>query len=268
MQPAEADPDDQPIWNTDPDVDKFVCFMASRGPRTLFRVFSHLPSNPRCRICNAPFKGFGRVLKTTGFGPSRKNPNLCNRCFELSPLGGAEMEVGILFADVRGFTTLSESIAPREATRLLNRFYEAASDVLCHRLALIDKLAGDEVMALFLPAFVGRDYRESMVESAEAILRAIGYGSDDGPWLQIGVGLDAGTAFVGNVGTGDVKDFTAIGDVVNTAARLQSHAGGGEIVMGESVYQAVRRRYPAAPAAALELKGKSAPYQVRRVGIK
>jgi adenylate cyclase len=234
--------------------------------RRLRRLMKHLPSSPRCKLCEAPFGGLGgKVLSLTSFGPSRKNPNLCNTCFEKAPPGGAEGEIGILSADVRGFTTLAETITPGEATLLLNRFYAVATDALVPRNAIVDKLVGDEVMGLFIPPLLGDDLLEQMVEAAEELLRGVGYGGDDEPWLPVGVGLAFGNAFVGNVGHGEVKDFTAVGDVVNTAARLQSQAAPGTIVMSEVVYRAVEDRFAAAEPLELELRGKSAPVRAYSV---
>lgn len=237
--------------------------------RRLRRVMRRLPSNPRCKLCEAPFGGVtGKILGLTSFGPSRKNPNLCKTCFEDAPTGGAEGEIGVLFADVRGFTTLAETITPGKSALLLNRFYAAAMDALIERDAIIDKLVGDEVMALFLPPIVGDDHIERMVDAAEALLHGVGFGTENGSWLDVGVGLAFGTAFIGNVGQGPVKDFTAVGDVVNIASRLQGEAAAGTIVMSDVVYDAVRERYPDAAAIRLELKGKSEPVQayVVRVG--
>lgn len=232
----------------------------------LRRVFRSLPSAPRCGMCLAPFRGVGgKIMRVTGFGPSRKNPRFCNRCFEEAPHGGAEVDTGILFADMRGYTSFSEGRAPEEVTQLLNRFYGVATEALASRDAVIDKLVGDQVMALFVPGFAGRDYRAKLVDSADAMLRAVGYGTKDGAWLPLGVGIDCGNAWVGNVGSGDVKDFTAIGDVVNTAARLQGEAGPGQIVMSEHVYEQAAGRYPGARAVELELKGKSEPVRARVV---
>lgn len=146
----------------------------------------------------------------------------------------------------------------------MNRFYAAAIHVLAHHDAIIDKLVGDEVMALFIRGFAGDSYIHKMAGSAEALLRDLGYGSCD-PWLPVGVGLDYGRAFVGNVGTADVKDFAALGDVVNTASRLQAEAKPGQIVMSERAYQEVAGRYPQASAVEFTLKGKSEPVAARVV---
>jgi adenylate cyclase len=236
--------------------------------RALRRVFRSLPSSPRCGMCLSPFRGIGgKVLGVTGFGPSRKNPRFCNRCFEEAPHGGAEVDTGILFADIRGYTAFSESHSPEEVRQLLNRFYIVATDALASRNAVIDKLVGDQVMALFVPGFAGQDYIGRMIESAETLLRGVGYGQSGEPWLQLGVGLDQGNAFVGNVGAGDVKDFTAIGDVVNTASRLQAEAQPGQIVMSEHVYEQAAERYPNARAVELQLKGRNEPVRARVIDV-
>lgn len=238
--------------------------------QTMRRLFRLLPSSPRCGMCMAPFKGFGSIiLKPLPFTtPSRKNPTWCKQCFESAPLGGAEVPTAVLFADIRGFTSHAEALAPEEVARQLNRFYKVAADVLAGHAAVIDKLVGDEVMALWVPGFAGKDYVSRAVDGAEALLRAVGFGGEGESWLPLGLGLDAGTAFVGNVGSGSVKDFTALGDVVNTASRLQGRAKPGEIVMSEAVYAAVADRYPHAQPTTVELKGKSEPVAVRVVDVR
>jgi adenylate cyclase len=230
--------------------------MNNHMPRMFVAVVRRLPSEPRCRLCRAPFGGTGgRIMRRVGFGPSRKNPTLCNTCFEKAPMGGVEMEVGILFADVRGFTSLAEAMTPDEVAGVLNRFYSVAAEVL-GRSAVIDKLVGDEVMALYLPRLFTDRCEDDMLRDASELLAAVGYGTSDGPWLRLGVGLDVGRAFVGNVGSGEVKDFTAIGDVVNTAARLQAEAEAGQIVLSDRVFERLSTPPASARAVSLELKGK------------
>lgn len=234
--------------------------------RMFVRLMRHLPSDPRCAICRAPYGGVGgRVMGRLGFAPSRKNPRLCSECFEKAPIGGHEMDVGILFADVRGFTSLAERQAPDAVATLLNRFYATSVDVLCEH-AIIDKLVGDQVMALYLPRVFPGEPAHHMIADAQALLEAAGYGAER-PWVELGVGLDFGTAYVGNVGAGDVKDFTAIGDVVNTAARLQAAAASGEIVMSSRMHERAGEHASGAEQRELVLKGKSEPEiaMVRRV---
>lgn len=230
------------------------------------RLFHALPANPRCGVCSAPFAGLGsRLVGPFGYQPSRKNPQLCATCVELSPPGGMTMEIGVFFADVRGFTTLSEATDPQQLSVLLSGFYASAEDVLFPD-ALIDKLIGDEVMALYIPRF-GRfdDPARIMLDHALELLRKVGYGSAGGPPLDVGIGLDIGDAFVGNIGKRSLSDFTAVGDVVNTASRLQGEAGGGEIVLSGRV--ADRLDEVPGERVALDVKGKGEPVTAYRVRV-
>jgi adenylate cyclase len=231
------------------------------------RVMRRLPSDPRCAVCGAPYGGVGgRIMGRVGFAPSRKNPRLCSMCFERAPMGGVEMEVGILFADVRGFTSMAAQSKPDVVVALMNRFYAAAVEVVCEH-AIIDKLVGDQVMALYLPRVFSDAPARHMLTDARELLVAVGYATGR-PWVQIGIGLDFGTAYVGNVGVGEVKDFTAIGDVVNTAARLQAAAASGEIVISGRVKLLAEDLAVSAAHRQLRLKGKCEPELafVERVG--
>ncbi len=228
-----------------------------RWARRLFRM---VPSAPRCGMCLAPFAGVGGpAFRLAGFAPSRKNPRYCSECFERAPHGGAEVDAGILFADMRGYTSFSESRKPEVVAAHLNPFYRVATSVLAGRGAIIDKLAGDEVMAIFVAGLAGQTYVEQMTDAADDLLRGVGYGAGGQAWFPLGIGLDCGLAFVGNIGSGDVKDFTAIGDVVNTAARLQATAAPGEIVMSDAVHAAAVRHGGDERCVNLELRGKTTP---------
>ena len=236
----------------------------SPSARAIQRVWRSLPSSPRCGMCGAPFAGVGRwIVKPLGYKPSRKNPHICATCVELSPPGGATMQAGIFFADVRGFTASSEHADPRAVSEVLRRFYGCAEDVLFPE-AIIDKLIGDEVMAIYVePMLPGVDIPTLMVDHAHRLLDAVGYSSDGGPFVEVGIGLDYGEAFVGNIGDRSVFDFTAVGDVVNTAARLQGEALAGQIVVSDRV--AAGMDAVEGQRVSLELKGKSEPQVAYRI---
>jgi adenylate cyclase len=169
--------------------------------------------------------------------------------------------MSVLFADVRGYTGIAEELSSVEATALLQRFYEAASRALLSHEAVLGQIAGDEVMAFFVPGLAGDGYRRKAVAGARALLEAVGYGTQEGEWLTVGVGICSGEQFVGNVGGGGFKDFTALGDVTNTAARLQAMAEGGEIGLCQVTYEAVADEYFDAEGRAVQLKGKRTPVQ-------
>jgi adenylate cyclase len=168
----------------------------------------------------------------------------------------------VLFADVRGYTSITEGLAPLEVTALMNRFYETASAALLRHDALLGQVEGDNVMALFLPGFAGPEYRRRALEAGLGLLAAVGAGSELG--FEVGVGIASGEQFVGNVGGGGYKDFTALGDVTNTAARLTAQAAAGELVASaETVEQAGIE--VDSERILLELKGKGTPVPAYRI---
>ena len=251
VTPEEIPPEVEALWRE----------MLTHGHRTRMAI---LPGSPRCTVCRIPVGGFGgTMLRPLGRKASRKNPNLCNLCDEVLPQGEADVEIAVLFADVRGSTALGERMRASAFAALLNRFYRVAMDALLAHGAIIDNMIGDEVMALFIPAISGTEYRRAPVHAAEGLLRGVGYGSKGEPWLPLGIGVHAGSAYVGKVGTADVNDFTALGDTVNSAARLQGEAKAGEIVMSEGVYQEVAQRYPDLERRTVSLEGKEETFAVR-----
>lgn len=234
--------------------------------RIMHRIFRYLPGPPRCKICHNPFGGTGgKLVGLFGFRPSRKNPNLCVACCDMVPRGGAEVDVAILFADVRGSTGLGETLSPGDYAALLNRFYHTATETLIRYDAIIDKLIGDEVMALFLRGVCGPGYHRRAVEAASALLKGLGYGGAEKPWLEIGGSVHSGVAYVGNVG-GEVVDFTALGDTVNTAARLAASAGAGEVLLSEPVRSHVADSLPGLERRTLSLRGKELPVEAWVLG--
>jgi len=233
-------------------------------------LYGKLPSNPRCVNCHRPFAGIGGIILRSlqGLEKSDKNPRYCSDChaFTYQFPGGAEIELSMLFVDVRGSTTIAEKMDTLEFSRLMNRFYEAAINVLVQADAFIDKLVGDEVTALFVPGFAGEEHARRAVEAGQKLLRVTGHGDRGGPWVPVGVGIHTGTAWMGSIvgASGAAADFTALGDNVNIAARLASQAAQGEVIASETTLDAAGIETVGLEKRELELKGKS---ELVRVGV-
>lgn len=231
------------------------------------RIYYALPSAPRCKFCNAPFGGLGGVLVRTVYGtrPSSMNPHMCNSCdiFAVKHHGGAEVTLSMLFADIRGSTSLAESMSPVEFGRLIDRFYKVGTGVLVENDAAVDKLAGDQVSGYFLPGFAGPQHAHAAIRASQDLLRATGHADPGGPWVQVGVGVHTGTAYYGAVGqSGGMVDITALGDNVNVAARLASSAAAGEVLITRETLASAGLDPAGLETRRLELKGKSEPVDV------
>ncbi len=238
-------------------------------PALPVRYFRHflklLPDGPRCKFCNAPYHGIGApIMRMLGKGPSRLTPQLCIQCHSYASryLGGAEVELTMLFADIRGSTSLAETMSASEFGRLISRFFAVASDIIIRSQALLDRLVGDQVIGLYIPGFAGENHRQLAVQAVHELLRATGHGTADTPWIPVGIGIHTGVAFVGSVGdAGLATDITVLGDAANTAARLSSSAAAGEILVSEQAMLDELNREQQ-ETRLLELKGKSKPILV------
>ncbi len=231
--------------------------------KRLRRLFRMLPRDPRCKFCNAPFRGVGAIIVRTLFGKQRSvlNPRFCNMCEEASRRfpGGAEVEMTMLFADIRGSTVLSEKMSPTEYSQLINRFYAASTKVIIEEDGLVEKLAGDEVVAFWGAGFAGSDYVRRTVQVARHLSRIMARQG-----IPIGIGVHFGRAYFGAMGTPEgLMDISAKGDAVNTAARLASKAAAGEIIVSEQAIQKAGINGSELESRSLELKGISEPVLVR-----
>ena len=204
-------------------------------------------------------------MRLLGFRPFSKNLAFCVTCMRHFGLGGAEVPLSMLFADVRGSTALAEKTTATEFSRLMNRFYRVASKVLLRSQAWVDKLVGDEVIALYIPGFAGSRHARAAVDAGIKLLRVTGHDEADGPRLPIGVGVHTGSAYVGAVGSPEegISDITALGDGMNTAARLVGMAAQGELVLSEATYQAAELHWSNLEQRELNLKGKAQPFTAR-----
>jgi adenylate cyclase len=221
----------------------------------LRRWFRHLPSDPRCKMCLSPQGGIGGpIVSLFGYGRYPQNPQLCNACFRSAQQhpGGATIPITAMFADIRGSTGLAETMTPSAYSAAVNEYVRIASQAIREPGGLVDKLLGDGVMALFLPAFAGGDEGTKAIDAARHILRAV--------QLPVGIGVHTGDAWVGFVGGVDgVMDFTALGDAVNVASRLGSEAGAGEILISAAAASAAGLSTDGLLARRLELRGRAEP---------
>jgi adenylate cyclase len=220
-----------------PETDAFWHEFLTRGDskeRRLRRLLLRLPHDPRCRICAAPFAGPGApLMRLIGKRPSDKSPSMCATCFDFMARhhGGAEVDCTLLFADVRGSTTLAEGMSASSFRALLDRFYDTAARVVFEHEGAVDKFVGDEVVAMFFPLLAGDRHAASGVAAAVAMLQATGNDQGSEPWLPLGAGVHTGRAWIGAVGEGTHTALTVVGDAVNVAARLASAAAAGEVLV-------------------------------------
>lgn len=196
---------------------------------------------------------------------SRVNPHLCSACddfIRMNP-GGVEIRLSMLFADMRGSTSLAEHMKPAEFSKLIDRFYATATEVLSKTNALIDKLAGDQVSCYFVPGLAGPHHALLAMQAAQELLQVTGHGKPEGPWVSVGIAVHTGEAFIGSVGNrGRIIDMTALGDAVNVTARMASNAGPGEILVSLDTCQEAGLDTVGKERRQLSLKGRSTPVSV------
>jgi len=230
-------------------------------------VTSHTSVAPECVICGTALAGpLGAVFRLVGINRSARNPNLCNRC-NTHVEEGRVVELTVLFADLSGFTSMTRQLGPERTHQVVDAFLKSATYALVRHGAFIDKYVGDAVMAFFNAPIRYEDHGARAVAAAleiEAEMPALTeqFGID----LRAAIGVASGWAHVGRLGSGDGKDYTAIGDVVNLAARLEGQAHGGEVVVDEPVYRQVAAQFPNLRPETVDLKGFSEPVNAYRFG--
>lgn len=192
---------------------------------------------------------------------SSLNPRFCNVCEDFAQKfpGGTEVEMSMLFADVRGSTTLSEQMSAIEFQKLINRFYVGATNAIAEEDGLVEKLAGDAVAAFWGAGFAGKDYVARTIRAAQNISQRMQKQN-----IPVGIGVHAGVAYFGAMGSAEgLVDISAIGEEVNTAARLASKAAAGEIIVSEKALAQAGIDGNRLESRRLELKGLSEPMSVR-----
>ena len=180
----------------------------------------------------------GVVARLFWHGPMRDNPLLCKACFgQISRHpGGAELEISVVFADVRGSTGLAERSSASEFRALIQAYYRSAATAIDDNGGIIDKFLGDGVMALFIPVITGEDHAGRAITAGRSILAAVERDGLTRRGLLVGAGVHSGEAFVGVVSSDEKVDFTALGDTINIAARLGAIAGPGELLVSRAAW--------------------------------
>jgi adenylate cyclase len=232
------------------------------------RRHRRFPASPRCKLCFAPFGGVGGVVfRLAGYGRYPGNPAMCSQCItqlRRSGMSGMEIPVTLLFSDVRGSTAMGERMRPTEFHAFLEHFYLLASEAIIRHDGLVDKIVGDEVIGLFFGGVSGPQHAAAAIaaglELAERSARADA--SPSGP-IPVGTAIHTGEAFVGATGpVGAVDDFTALGDAVNTTARLASAAMAGEVLISTAAADAAATPTDGLERRTLDIRGRTEPIEV------
>jgi adenylate cyclase len=208
-------------------------------------------------------------MRLIGKRRAEQNPNLCRMCYTFLSRhhGGAEIDATMLFADIRGSTTLAEAMSTADFRRFLDRFYTTASGVVFAHDGMVDKFVGDELVAMFFPLVTGERHASKAVEAARDLLRATGHADPVGPWVRVGAGVHTAPTWFGAVGQGDRVELTAVGDAVNITARLASLAAAGEILVTVEAATAAALDLGSLDRQRLELRGKHQTIDVVRLRV-
>src|SRR5215813_4833339 len=185
-------------------------------------------------------------------------------------LGGANCRVTVLFSDIRGFTSLSEQLNPEIVVQILNEYFADMTPIVFNHQGLLDKFMGDGMMALFGVPYPSDDAAANAVSAAMAMQRGIPALNKDLKEMgltevTIGIGINTGTVTVGYIGSRERTDYTAIGDSVNLAARLEKRAEPGQIIISRSTRDALGKWFPIRQCDQILVKGKQEPVEIYEV---
>ena len=184
-------------------------------------------------------------------------------------LGGIKKDIAVLFVDIRGFTTLSESLAPEEVVEMLNKYFVVTTSSIFDNEGTVDKFIGDATMGIFNAPLDLEDYEyKAVCAGLDMVTKAIEFSETLPNELRgkvgFGVGINCGPAIVGNIGTNFRMEYTAIGDTVNTASRLEGQAKAGNVIISEELYNRVKDRIECSLEGSVKLKGKANEVKIYR----
>jgi len=214
-----------------------------------------------------PLRGPASIpFRVFGIRPSRMNPNTCTICElmfkRVMKARKITVDVSVLFADLRGYTALSQSLPPETVSAMLDVFYDECAAGIWEFDGLLNKTIGDAVMAIFNFPIQHSDHAARTVQAAREIQRRCGLRREFGEsGLGVGIGIDSGDASFGEFGRSH-RDLTAIGTVVNTAARAQSAAEAGQILMTKAVYDRAQPQTADSKGRSYQLKGFETPIEL------
>jgi len=181
-------------------------------------------------------------------------------------LGGEEKQVTAMFADIRGFTAMSEKMTPHQVIEVLNHYFGDMTDLVFEHDGTLDKFIGDCLFALWGTPLGDKDHAIKAVKCCLAIQEKLKTQHTKGiPPINLGMGLCSGPAVVGNMGSAQRQEFTAIGDTVNTASRLSGQASGGQIIISESTFKLVKDKVNVKKLPAVKVKGKTKALTIYQV---
>ena len=222
------------------------------------RMHKLMPSAPRCRMCLVPFGGIGGwIMSKRGKSPSSRNPHYCNACdgfLDAFP-GGAEVEMSILYVDIRNSVSAAEGAAAVDVAKRVNGFLKQAAKIITKGDGFVLAFYGDCIVAVWPPGFSGLTHARKAAETARELRNAFGDVSD----IPAGTGVHTGTVYIGTVeaGKGTFRDISIFGHAVNVTARLASSATSGQALASDAC--AVAAGFPLVDAQTLTMKGMTSP---------
>ncbi len=226
-----------------------------------------LPMRPRCRLCLVPFRGIGGwIMRRRGKAPNNRNPNFCNACdkfLEAFP-GGAEIEMSMLYADIRQSTEYADGHEAASVSQRINTFLEQATRAITDHDGFIMAFYGDCVVAAWPPGFSGENHAQKAHAAGRALVGAGGVVSHTGEPIPVGVGLHTGDIYIGTVSAlgGSLRDVSIFGSNVNLTARMAARAAASQVLASGEHLAACGLNDGDFASEEAELKGFAEPVRV------
>lgn len=225
-------------------------------------IHKKLPLKPRCRLCLVPFRGIGGwIMRKRGKAPNSRNPNYCNACdkFLQAYPGGSEVEMSVLFADIRQSTQFADAADAAAVGQRINQFLDIVTKIIADHDGFIMAFYGDCIVAAWPPGFSGNQHAQKAQQAAKTIVSSKKMTDTNGKKIPVGVGVHSGKVFIGTVSAmqGTFRDVSIFGINVNIAARLASQAVAGQALVSEANILTAGTQLTTETLQEFELKGIS-----------